>query len=169
MDQAQVGDSATVPRLLGLFASFLELGVTVASVVRPWWPTFGIWQSRKDVRFNIGSFDSGVALCQAIPGATAMQTAAYVGLRVRGIAGAAASFVGFGLPAFTLMPVLSALYARTQDLPAIISAFSGLRAIIVALVANAAVSFGKTSLKRWPQVLIAALAAAFLPGRPVRF
>ena len=89
-----------------------------------------------------------------------MQTAAYVGLRVRGVAGAAVSFVGFGLPAFALMTLLSALYARTQDLPAVISAFSGLRAIIVALVANAAVSFGKTSLKRWPQVLIAALAAA---------
>jgi chromate transporter len=105
------------------------------------------------------SFDDGVALCQAIPGATAMQTAAYVGLRVRGVAGAAVSFVGFGLPAFALMTLLSALYARTQDVPAVISAFSGLRAIIVALVANGAVSFGKTSLKRWPQVLIAALAA----------
>jgi chromate transporter len=105
------------------------------------------------------SFDSGVALCQAIPGATAMQTAAYVGLRARGVAGAAASFVGFGLPAFVLMLVLSALYARMHNLPVIVSAFSGLRAIIVALVANATVSFGRSSLKRWPQVLIAILAA----------
>jgi len=106
------------------------------------------------------AFDGGVALCQAIPGATAMQTAAYVGLRVRGVAGAAASFVGFGLPAFGLMLALSALYTRTHDMPVIVSAFSGLRAIIVALVANATVSFGKTSLKRWPHVLMAALAAA---------
>jgi len=56
------------------------------------------------------SFRSGVALCQTIPGATAMQTSAYVGLRVRGTLGAMASFVGFGLPAFLLMMTLSALY-----------------------------------------------------------
>ncbi|MBS1113539.1 MAG: chromate transporter, chromate ion transporter family, partial [Nitrospirae bacterium] len=43
-------------------------------------------------------FKDGVALCQTIPGATAMQTAAYVGLRARGVIGALASFVGFGLP-----------------------------------------------------------------------
>ncbi len=55
----------------------------------------------------------GVALCQTIPGATAMQMTAYVGFRAGGVAGAAASFIGFGLPAFLLMMILSALYART--------------------------------------------------------
>ena len=157
-DQVQVGDSATASGLLGLFTSFLELGMTafggpaMIAYIRQMAVEKKSW-------LRADSFDDGVALCQAIR-ATAMQTAAYVGLRVRGVAGAAVSFVGFGLPAFALMTVLSTLYARTQDLPAVISAFSGLRAIIVALVANAAVSFGKTSLKRWPQVLIAALAAA---------
>ncbi|HEX5605446.1 MAG TPA: chromate transporter [Candidatus Binatia bacterium] len=49
------------------------------------------------------TFRDGVALCQTIPGATAMQTAAYVGFRTRGVSGAAASFIGFGLPAFLLL------------------------------------------------------------------
>jgi chromate transporter len=107
-----------------------------------------------------GDFDEGVALCQMIPGATAMQTAAYVGLRLRGVAGAAVSFVGFGLPAFALMMALSAVYQRTHELPAVVAAFSGLQAVIVALVANATVSFGRTSLKGWRHAVIAALAAA---------
>jgi chromate transporter len=107
------------------------------------------------------AFDDGVALCQAVPGATAMQTAAYVGLSVRGVAGAAASYVGFGLPAFGLMIALSFLYSRTQNLPGVVSAFSGLQAIVVAIVANAAVAFGKTTLKGWRQVTITALAVAF--------
>ena len=159
VDQAQVRGSTTVPPLLGLFTSFLVLGLTafggpaMVAYIRHMAVEKRCW-------LHPEAFDDGVALCQAIPGATAMQTAAYVGLRVRGVAGAAASFVGFGLPAFALMLLLSALYARTHNVPAIVSAFSGLRAIIVALVANAAVSFGNTSLKRWPQVLIAALAAA---------
>jgi len=53
------------------------------------------------------TFKNGVALCQSIPGATAIQVAAYVGLRVRGVSGAAATFIGFGLPAFLFMLVLS--------------------------------------------------------------
>lgn len=60
------------------------------------------------------SFRDGVALCQTVPGATAMQTCAYVGLKVRGVAGAAASFIGFGLPGFFIMMILSALmYVHT--------------------------------------------------------
>ncbi len=38
------------------------------------------------------TFEEGVALAQAVPGATAMQTAAYTGLRAAGIPGALASY-----------------------------------------------------------------------------
>jgi chromate transporter len=50
----------------------------------------------------------GAALCQLIPGATAMQTSAYVDLKTYGVLGAAASFTGFGSPAFLLLMALSA-------------------------------------------------------------
>jgi chromate transporter len=110
-------------------------------------------------------FDEGVALCQAIPGATAMQVTAYTGLRIRGAKGALAAFVGFGLPAFLLMMVLSALYVSTSDLPPVKALFLALQAIVVALVAYSTVSFGRTSLKRWFHVLIAGIAAVlFIAG-----
>jgi chromate transporter len=109
------------------------------------------------------SFRDGVALCQMVPGATAMQAAAYVGLRSRGIGGAAASFIGFGLPACILMLILSALYARAHALPAVVSVFSGLQVVVVAIVAHAAFTFGKTWLKEWRGVFIA-LAAAVMFG-----
>jgi chromate transporter len=105
------------------------------------------------------TFRNGVALCQTIPGATAMQTSAYVGLRTRGVRGAAASFVGFALPAFILMLVLSALYTRFQSASQVASTFVGLRAMVVALIAHAGFSFGKAYLKRWSDFLIAPVAA----------
>jgi chromate transporter len=148
-----------MPSLSALFVAFLRLGATafggpaMVAYVRQMAVDRKGW-------LNARTFDDGVALCQAVPGATAMQTAAYVGLRVRGVMGAATAFVGFGLPAFVLMLALSAAYARTHSLPGVISAFSGLQAIVVAIVANAAVSFGLTTLKRWPQVLITGLAVA---------
>ncbi len=88
-----------------------------------------------------------------------MQVSAYVGLRARGLPGAAATFIGFGLPAFSLMVALSAIYLRTYSLPAVVSVFHGLQAVVVAIVANATVSFGKTSLNKWQEILVASIAA----------
>jgi chromate transporter len=105
------------------------------------------------------TFRAGVAFCQVIPGATAMQMAAYVGLRTRKVAGAVVTYVGFGLPAFLIMIVFSALYVRTHNLPIAISLFSGLQAIIVAIVADAAIIFGKSYLKLYRDFAVATLAA----------
>jgi len=105
------------------------------------------------------TFGDGVALCQTIPGATAMQVCAYVGLRISGVAGAAVSFIGFGLPAFILMVGLSAFYARSHTLPPVVAIFNGLQVIVVALVANATITFGKSSLKRFWDATIAIVAA----------
>ncbi|MBM4348702.1 MAG: chromate transporter [Deltaproteobacteria bacterium] len=57
------------------------------------------------------------------------------------------------------MMILSALYARTHTLPSVVSIFNGLQAIVVALVANAALSFGRTSMKSWKNVINALIAA----------
>jgi len=146
------------PSLFVLFSSFLRLGITAFGG-----PAMVAYIRRMAVEqkhwLNEATFRDGVALCQAIPGATTMQTSAYVGLRSRGVRGAAASFIGFGLPAFLLMMALSALYTSTHTLAPVVSAFNGLRAIIVAIVANATVSFGRGSLKNWRDVVVAALAA----------
>jgi chromate transporter len=147
-----------IPKTAGLFWAFLRLGLTafggpaMIAYIRE------MAVEKKDW-LDDASFREGVALCQAIPGATAMQTAAYVGLRARGLLGAAASFIGFGLPAFTMMMALSALYVRGHELPMAVSAFAGLSALVVAIVANATYSFGATTLLRWQGSLIAFMAA----------
>jgi len=108
------------------------------------------------------SFQDGVALCQSIPGATAMQTAAYVGLRSSGPLGALAAFVGFGLPAFALMVALSVAYQAGHDLHVVASIFRGLQAIVLALIANAIVNFGRASIKNWRDLMPAVGAATLM-------
>ena len=80
------------------------------------------------------TFREGVALCQSLPGATAMQTAAYAGLRAGGGWGAVAAYAGFGLPAFVLMVGLSAMYHEARALGPALAVFRGLQAIVVAIV-----------------------------------
>ena len=98
-----------------------------------------------------------------------MQVAAYVGLRASGPLGALATYVGFGLPAFLLMVAMAAFYGSAHDLAAVVSAFKGLQVIVVALVANATLGFGRTSIRKWQDGLLALGAAAFLVlrGSPI--
>lgn len=144
-----------------LFGSFLRLGITAFGG-----PAMVAYIKEMSVSrhkwLDEGTFKDGVVLCQSIPGATAMQTAAYVGLRARGIAGALASFVGFGLPAFMLMLILSSLYARYHAVPKIISLFNGLQVVVVAIVANATYSFGKSTFNNYRDFFIAIAAGALL-------
>jgi chromate transporter len=95
-------------------------------------------------------FRRAVAFCQAIPGAIAMQTAAYVGLKVRGVPGAGVAFVGFGLPAFLLMCFFSFLYGRI-GFPMFV--FNGMRMAVVAIIFHAVFSMGKNRVKDWRTVL----------------
>jgi len=149
------------PTLPQIFLTFLRLGATafggpaMVAHVRAMAVQRKGWLTEADFR-------NGVALCQTIPGATGIQSCAYVGLRLRGVRGAAASFTGFGLPAFLLMAGLSELYVQYRGLPDASLAFASLRALVVALVAHAAVSMGRTYLKGWQDVLFVPVATAML-------
>jgi len=107
------------------------------------------------------SFRDGVVLCQSMPGATAMQMAAYVGLRAAGLRGAVASYAGFGLPAFLLMLLLAAVYTGSRDVPLAASLFRGLQVMVVAILAHATFVFGRDISKRRADLLFAPVSAAF--------
>jgi chromate transporter len=146
------------PSLVVLFASFLRMGLTAFGG-----PAMIAYIRKRVVGENRwldpASFQDGVALCQTIPGATVMQMAAYIGLRLRGVRGAICAFIGFGLPAFLLMSALSMAYAHTHALPVVSSVLNGLQVVVVAVMANAALTFGKTSLTHWKDAALAAVAA----------
>jgi chromate transporter len=105
------------------------------------------------------TFDSGLALCQVIPGAIVMQLAAYIGLKLKGIRGSVVCFVGFGLPAFLIMFILSVLYKHSKNITGVEMVLGGLRVVIVAIVANAAYIFGQKNFRNVNDWAIAAIAA----------
>lgn len=151
-----------------IFAAFLRLGLTAFGG-----PAMVAYIRRLAVLdrgwVTEDSFKKGIALCQTIPGATAMQAAAYAGLRAGGPWGAVAAYVAFGLPAFVLMVSLTAIYGRTHDLPTVIALFSGLQVIVVALVGNAAVSFGRRYIRNRQDIILGAVSAVYLGlgGNPI--
>jgi len=142
-----------------LFKRFLKLGATAYGG-----PAIA-QQMKKMIVKDLGwlkepEFMQGIALCQLIPGATFVQMSAYIGYRLRGIGGALACMAGFVLPAFFLMLILSAIYFRFGDLWVVQSLFKGLAPIIVAIVLDAFINFGKPMAKDWKTILIVGLAFA---------
>ncbi len=151
--------SLRTPSLKNIFISFLRLGLTafggpaMVAYIKEMSVTRFRWLDEE-------VFADGVALCQSVPGATAMQTAAYVGLRAGGVRGALASYTGFGLPAFILMLALSSLYGRYHSVPWVVSIFNGLQVVVVAIVANATHAFGRATFRNYREVILAVTAAA---------
>jgi chromate transporter len=140
--------------LFDLFFSFLKLGLTafggpaMVAYIRELAVQRKGWLDQR-------TFNEGVALAQIVPGPIAMHVAGFVGVKLRGIVGAITTYVAFALPAFLLMLFLSALYQKTSNLPQVISLFNGLKVIVVAIVANAFLSFTKSIVKSKVEFLIA--------------
>ncbi|MGE5608314.1 MAG: chromate efflux transporter [Bacillota bacterium] len=151
----------SAPSVGQVFALFLKLGATafgglaMVTYIRDQTVRRRQWLSEQ-------SFQDGVVLCQSLPGATVMQVAAYVGLRTRGILGALAAYVGFALPAFVLMVVLSHFYGQGQNVQQVVAAFRGLQVIVITLMANAAVTFARGSIRSWADGILAVGVAALM-------
>jgi chromate transporter, chromate ion transporter (CHR) family len=152
------------PSYIDLFITFFLMGLTA----------FGGLAMFAHVRKHIvdkkrwldeNTFDSGLALCQVIPGAIIMQLVTYIGLKLKGIRGAVICFIGFGLPAFLIMFILSVLYKHTKNISGVELVLTSLRVIIVAIVANAAYIFGKKNFRTVNDWIISAIAAGLFLTR----
>src|SRR5450759_5399627 len=146
------------PSYTDLFLSFFWIGLTGFGGLAM---TAHIRRHIVDKRkwLDAHTFDSGLALCQVIPGAIVMQLAAYIGLKLKGIRGSLVCFIGFGLPAFLIMFILSVLYKQSKDISGVETVLTGLRVVIVAIVANAAYIFGKKNFQNLNDWIIAVIAA----------
>jgi chromate transporter len=159
---------ASPPSLAGLFFGFLHLGLTSFGglAMIPFIRRYAVEKRRW---IDEKRFKQGVGLSQAIPGATAMQVAAYVGLNARGLPGAFAAYFGFGLPAFLLILALSAGYAGAQSMAGLQGLFAGLKSLVVALILSAAVDCSERYAQTGLDKLLALVAAFWLGfgGNPI--
>jgi chromate transporter len=167
MSEGQPGERKPPPPA-AVFGAFLRLGTTAfggPAMV----PYIGDLATRRKQWISPEEFREGVALCQSIPGATAMQTAAYVGLRAGGVLVAAAAYAGFALPAAVLMLAASLAYGRASGLAVVQATLHGLHAVVVAIVANAAWSFGRANVRSALDGLlaVACVLGLYLGASPV--
>ncbi|MGE5502021.1 MAG: chromate efflux transporter, partial [Ignavibacteriales bacterium] len=98
--------------------------------------------------------------CTLLPGPEAQQLATYVGWLLHGVRGGVVAGALFVLPGAVVVFALSWLYASLGHVPVVAALFYGVKAAVVALVAEALWRIGKRALKGWADVAVA--VAAFL-------
>ena len=110
------------------------------------------WFERED-------FYNQLSLAQSAPGPVALNTAVFVGYRMRGWIGALVSVLGTVIPCFTIILLIAVFLGGFRDNSYVEAAFKGLRPAVVALIAVPFIRMLKPL--RWPMVFLA-LAVALL-------
>ena len=109
------------------------------------------WLSEEEVK-------EGMGMVQLYPGPLMVDFSAYVGYKLRGVTGAILATIGFILPTFVLMSILSAFYFAAGNLPWVHPLFLGLEALVVGIVINVTLEMGGRNIQTRTQAIIMLLA-----------
>ncbi len=107
-----------------------------------------------------GRFARALNLCMLLPGPEAQQLATYIGWYLHGIRGGLVAGILFVLPGAVLMLGLSLLYVLGTGIGLIDGLFFGIKAAVLAIVAQAVIKLSKRALKTTPFVVLAVAAFA---------
>jgi chromate transporter len=104
-----------------------------------------------------------------IPGPSSTEVAIYIGHRRAGARGLLLAGICFILPAAVLVTAIAAAYVRYGRLPAVGGVLYGVKAVIIAIVAQVLVGFARTALRSTTlaALAVAAAVAAALGAPPV--
>lgn len=179
-------DAAPIP-LRDILLSFLRLGAT----------SFGggttAWTHRETVErrgwISEQAFLQALTVGQVLPGANPVNLAVFLGMQMRGAAGATVAAVGMILPAFVLILVLAGIYQSVKGYPEAQAVLTGLACVGIAATLTSGVKTGRqlrgklvpiliaavvfvlVGVLRWPLVWVvlaltpASFAAAYIRGR----
>jgi chromate transporter len=106
-------------------------------------------------------FVDAVAMSQVMPGPI-LVSAAFIGLKVAGLAGALVATIGIFGPSAVLMVFCAGLLRRFKDSPVVKAVLRGVRPAVVGMIAAASVVVGKTAAPVWISGLIFAAALVAL-------
>lgn len=100
------------------------------------------------------------AIGQCTPGIIAVNTATFVGYKLKGILGGIIATLGMVTPSVIIITVIAAFLQNFQDIVYVQYAFAGIRAAVVALILNTIIKLGKKSLVDVAAIIIFVLVTA---------
>jgi chromate transporter len=162
MDTGKSESPVSTPSLLSLFLDFLKIGATAFG---GFMALIAVVQTQIVERRKLLSHSEmldGISLATVLPGPVAVNVVAYIGYKLRGLAGAVVSGIGVILPAFVLIVALSAAYFRWGQIPAVSRLFLGFVPAVTAIIIHAAWGMLRKSKPGIPELAISLLACFLL-------
>ncbi|MFQ7298562.1 MAG: chromate transporter [Clostridium sp.] len=121
------------------------------------------WSTEKEILYYY-------AVGQCTPGVIAVNTATFIGYKLRGIIGGIVATLGVIFPSIVIILIIATFLQNFADLAIVQSAFAGIRVAVVALIITTVVKLIKSSIKDYLGVIIAIIAfviSAFIGLSPV--
>ncbi len=141
-------------QLGGLFITFAVVGVTTFGGGYAMLPAL----QREVVEKRRWATDEEVmdwyAIGQCTPGVIAVNTATFVGQKLAGVLGGIFATLGVVFPSLVIITIIAAFIQNFAHLPAVQSAFAGIRVCVCVLILNAVVKLWKKSVVDWKTLLI---------------
>lgn len=125
---------------LQLFWSFFKIGLFSFGGGYATMPLIQNQVVEQNHWLTMNEFINLITISQVTPGPIAINSAAFVGIRIAGILGAVVATVGCVLPACIIILILSMLYFKYKNLSIVRGILNGLRPVVVALIASAGLS-----------------------------
>jgi len=103
-------------------------------------------------------FSDTLTLAQSAPGPIAINSAVFVGYKMRGMKGVLTSVLGTVLPSFVVILLIAMYFVNIRDNEIVERIFKGLRPAVVALIAVPVIRMLEKKKFEWNVVLIATMA-----------
>ncbi len=112
------------------------------------------------------------AVGQCTPGVIAVNTATFIGYKIAGNLGGVAATLGVIFPSFVIISVIAGIIENFADIPAVKSAFAGIRVCVCVLIFNAVLKLWKGAVKDKATLVLCLLVfvlSAFFDVSPIVF
>lgn len=103
-----------------------------------------------------------ITIVQTLPGVFAVNTALYVGYKIKGKAGAAAAMFGAALPSFFIIILIAMFFVEFKDNEIVERVFKGIRPCVVALILAPSLQMIKSANLNWKTIFIPIIAALLI-------
>ena len=124
--------------LIDLFFSFLQIGLFSIGGGYVAIPLIQQQVVNRQGWLSMAVFNDLVTIAEMTPGPIGINAATFVGVRTAGLPGALIASLGFVLPSLVIVSLLGWLYYRYRKAQLMQNILGGLRPVVVALIASAA-------------------------------
>ena len=101
------------------------------------------------------------AIGQCTPGVIAVNTATFIGSKLKGVPGGIFTTLGVVFPSIVIITLIAAFLSNFADIPVVQHALAGVNACVVALIASSVIKLGKSTLKNKSSRCIFAVVLLF--------